>query len=168
MLVSYRFNGFLDDIYATLVVRLHHTRDFERDQLWRYAADFKTTMGKQLQLGVKLTRRAEGAGELEVYFDPTISTQEKIIFSHYVHEHLLQNARDVERLRHYICPHCGTPVENRDERLDAWLQTRPPEAGLAGRIKALVRKSEAPTIVCTDCEKRVPLWDDLRAVLRQR
>ncbi len=25
MLVSYRFNGFLDDIYATLVVRLHHT-----------------------------------------------------------------------------------------------------------------------------------------------
>ena len=26
VLVSYRFNGFLDDIYATLVVRLHHTR----------------------------------------------------------------------------------------------------------------------------------------------
>jgi hypothetical protein len=25
VLVSYRFNGFLDDIYATLVVRLHHT-----------------------------------------------------------------------------------------------------------------------------------------------
>ncbi len=68
VLVSYRFNGFLDDIYATLVVRLHHTRPFEQDQLWRYAADFKTLTGKQL--GVKLTRRAEGAGELEVYFDP--------------------------------------------------------------------------------------------------
>jgi hypothetical protein len=55
-------------------------------------------------------------------------------------------------------------VENRAvamKRLDAWLQNCPPEAGLAGRIKALVRKSEAPTIVCTDCEKRVPLWDDL-------
>jgi hypothetical protein len=87
VLVSYRFNGFLDDIYATLVVRLHHTRDFDRDQLWRYAADFKTTIGKQLPLGVKLTRRAEGAGELDVYFDPSISTQEKIIFSRYVHEH---------------------------------------------------------------------------------
>ena len=68
VLVSYRFNGFLDDIYATLVVRLHHTKPFEQDQLWRYAADFKTLTGKQL--GVKLTRRAEGAGELEVYFDP--------------------------------------------------------------------------------------------------
>ena len=164
VLVSYRFNGFLDDIYATLVVRLHHTRDFDRDQLWRYAADFKTTMGKQLQLGVKLTRRAEGAGELEVYFDPSISTQERIIFSRYVHEHLLENARDVERLRYYICPHCGTPVENRAvamRKLDAWLQNRPPEAGLAGRTKALVGKSEAPTIVCSECEKRVPLWDDL-------
>ena len=68
MLVSYRFHGFLDDIYATLVVRLHHTKPFQQDQLWRYAADFKTLTGKQL--GVKLTRRAEGAGELEVYFDP--------------------------------------------------------------------------------------------------
>ena len=54
-LVSYRFNGFLDDIYATLVVRLHHTEPFQHDQLWRYAADFKTLTGKLL--GVKLTRR---------------------------------------------------------------------------------------------------------------
>jgi hypothetical protein len=47
------------------------------------------------------------------------------------------------------------------KKLDAWLQNRPQEAGLAGRTKALVRKSEAPTIVCAECEKRVPLWDDL-------
>ena len=107
VLVSYRFNGFLDDIYATLVVQLHHTRPFQQDQLWRYAADFKTLTGKQL--GVKLTRRAEGAGELEVYFDPTIAMEEKIIFSKYVHEHLLQKAHEVVRLRHYVCPHCGTP-----------------------------------------------------------
>ena len=42
VLVSYRFTGFLDEIYATLVVRLHHTEPFQQDQLWRYAADFKT------------------------------------------------------------------------------------------------------------------------------
>lgn len=149
VLVSYRFNGFLDDLYATLVVLLHHTRDFERDRLWRYAADFKTTLGQRLQLGVKLTRRAEGAGELAVYFDPAILTQEKIIFSRYVHEHLLQNGQEVERLRHYVCPHCGTPVENRSvamRRLEAWLQDRKPEP---------------PTILCVGCEKRVPLWEDL-------
>jgi hypothetical protein len=39
---------------------------------------------------VKLTRRAEGAGELEVYFDSAIPLEEKIIFSRYVHEHPLQ------------------------------------------------------------------------------
>jgi small GTP-binding protein len=149
VLVSYRFNGFLDDLYATLVVRLHHTRDFDCDQLWRYAADFRTTTGGRRQLGVKLTRRAEGAGELAVYFDPAISTQEKIIFSRYVHERLWQNAKDVERLRHYVCPHCGTPVENRSvamKRLEAWMQNRQPEQ---------------PTILCVECEKRVPLWDEL-------
>ncbi len=67
VLVSYRFSGFLDDIYATLVVRLHHTASFAHDQLWRYAADFRTLTGKQL--GVKLTRRADGMGELDVYFE---------------------------------------------------------------------------------------------------
>jgi small GTP-binding protein len=140
VLVSYRFNGFLDDVYATLVVKLHHMQSFERDELWRYAADFKTLTNKQL--GVKLTRRAEGAGELEVYFDPTIPPEEKIIFSKYVHEHLRQKARDVERLRHYVCPHCGTPVGNREV--------------------AMKKLHEGKrSVVCIECEQRVPLWDEL-------
>ena len=33
-LVSYRFNGFLDEIYATLVVQLHHTKPFTQVQIW--------------------------------------------------------------------------------------------------------------------------------------
>ncbi len=46
--VSYRFHGFLDDIYATLVVRLHYDPMTVNDELWRYAADFRTLTGKQL------------------------------------------------------------------------------------------------------------------------
>ena len=145
VLVSYRFNDFLDDIYATLVVRLHHTKTFDKDELWRYAADFRTTTGKKLQLGVKLTRLAEGAGELDVYFDPAIATEEKIIFSRYVHEHLLQNAKDVVRLRHYVCPHCGTPVGNRDVAMK----------------KLEEGKQDIPCINCDDPKKRIPLWDRL-------
>jgi small GTP-binding protein len=140
VLVTYRFNGFLDDVYATLVVRLHHTRPFKQDQLWRYAADFKTLTERQL--GVKLTRRAEGAGELEVYFDPTIPMEEKIIFSTYVHEHLLKSGRDVVRLRHYVCPHCGTSVGNREV--------------------AMKKLEEGKKdILCVNCEKRIPLWDPM-------
>ncbi|SEH41863.1 TIR domain-containing protein [Magnetospirillum fulvum] len=143
VLVSYQFNGFLDDIYATLVVRLHHTAPFDQDQLWRYAADFKTLTGKQL--GVKLTRRAEGAGELDVYFDPAIPNEEKIIFSKYVHEHLLQNAQDVVRFRHYVCPYCGTPVGNRDIAMQRLNEG----------------KSDIACVKCDDPNRRVPLWDVL-------
>jgi small GTP-binding protein len=140
VLVSYRFRGFLDDIYTTLVVRLHHTKPFRQDGLWRYAADFRTLTGKQL--GVKLTRIAEGAGELEVYFDPAIPLEEKIIFSRYVHEHLLKKGQDVVRLRHYVCPHCVTPVGNREV--------------------AMKRLGEGKKdIVCVSCENRVVLWDEM-------
>jgi hypothetical protein len=106
---------------------------------------------------VKLTRRAEGAGELEVYFDPAIPVEEKIIFARYVHEHLLSKAQEVVRLRHYVCPHCGTPVGNREiamTRLESWL------AGVAG-VGPGSRKAEKPSILCVQCEKRVPLWDEL-------
>ncbi len=58
----------LDELYATLVVRPRHSDAFAQHQLWRYAADFKTNAGKQL--GIKLTRRAPGVGDPEVYFDP--------------------------------------------------------------------------------------------------
>jgi small GTP-binding protein len=143
MLVSYRFHGFLDEVYASLVVRLHHTKPFQQDQLWRYAADFKTLTGKQL--GIKLTRMGEGSGELSVYFDPTIPVEEKIIFAKYVHEHLLQNAKNVERMRHYVCPHCGTPAGNREVTMK----------------KLAEGKKDIPCINCDDPGKRIPLWDDM-------
>ena len=135
VLVSYRFSGFLDDIYATLVVRLHHTKSFDQDQLWRYAADFRTQTGKQL--GIKLTRLGEGAGEIEIYFDPNISLEEKIIFARYVHEHLQQKAEGLKRLRYYVCPHCGTPVGNREvamNRLEDWLQGRSTSLGKTEQV----------------------------------
>jgi len=161
VLVSYRFTGFLDEIYATLVVCLHHTKPFQQDRLWRYAADFRTFLGRQL--GVKLTRRAQGVGILEVYFDLAVSMEEKILFSKYVHEHLLMHALEVERVRHYVCPHCGTPVANREvamKRLDDWLQNRPTEPNTPPWFK--FRKSkEEPSIICSECEKRVPLWDSM-------
>lgn len=160
VLVSYRFTGFLDDIYATLVVRLHHTRSVEQDRLWRSAADFKTVTGSQL--GIKMTRRAEGAGEIEVYFDHEISLEQTIIFSKYVHEHLIRNARDVVRLRHYVCRHCGTPVQNRElamDRLVAWLEQKP-AASRSFLHRWRVRPGR-PTIICVGCERQVPLWDKL-------
>ena len=77
VLVSYVFNGFLDEVDATFVLNLQHVKPFQSDVLWRYAAGFKTLTTKQL--GVKLNRRAEGTGELEVDFDPTIPIEETMV-----------------------------------------------------------------------------------------
>jgi hypothetical protein len=158
--VSYRFDGFLDDIYATLVVRLHHTDPFQQHRLWRYAADFRTHTGKQL--GIRQTRHGEGAGEIEVYFDPAITIEEKIIFAKYVHEHLSQKAKNVRRLRYHVCPHCGTPVGNREvaaRKVDEWLADERSKPSKSRRLT--FSKPKEPTIVCANCEKRVPLWDKM-------
>jgi hypothetical protein len=136
--VTYGFTGQLDEIYSTLIVRLRHTPAFDKYQLWRFAADFKTLAGKRL--GLKMTKQGEGAAEIAIYFGPGIPEDTKVTFIRYVHEHLRAKAQDIVRLRHYVCPHCDTPVENRKT---AWERLN------AGKLN----------ILCVKCEKRVPLWD---------
>jgi small GTP-binding protein len=136
--VTYSFSGNLEEVYASLVVRLHYTAAFERDQLWRFAADFRTP-GKK-RAGFKMVNCGEGKGEITVYFERGTPDDTEVTFIRYVHDHLLSRSHDVVRSRHYVCPSCGTPVENR----------------LAVQ-KRLSRGQ--PDIPCSDCEKRVPLVD---------
>ena len=44
--VSYAVQGYLDDIYATLVVKLADSESFKLKELWRDAADFVTLAGE--------------------------------------------------------------------------------------------------------------------------
>jgi DNA-directed RNA polymerase subunit RPC12/RpoP len=136
--VTYEFTGHLDEIYATLVVRLHHTPAFDSDQLWRFAADFKTPEGKRL--GIKMIKKADGTATLTIYCEPTSSEDAKVTFIRYVHDHLKAKASSVKRTRHYICPLCSAPVENSRAVTERLLR------GLTD-------------IVCADCENRVPLND---------
>ena len=79
-------------------------------------------------------------------------------------KHLLQHARDVERLRHYVCPERGTPVGNHEvamQRLTDWLRGRPPQPEATGFFKLRQKKEETPSIICVGCEQRVPLWDEM-------
>ncbi len=138
VLVTYQFNGPIDEIYATLVVRLHHTAAFEKDRLWRFAADLKTPGGQRL--GLKMTKKPEGNAELQVYFEPGISNDVQVTFIRYAHEHLMLKAQEVVRLRHYVCPYCHAQVENRKA------------------IQNRLREGKKD-ILCVECEKRVPLWD---------
>ncbi len=102
VLVTYRFDGPADEIYATLVVRLHHTAAFRSTDLWRSAADFETATGQKL--GFTMKPEGEGTSLLEVYFEPEVDENSRVLFLRYVHEHLLQQGKNVVRLRRYFCP----------------------------------------------------------------
>ncbi|MGH7946647.1 MAG: DUF4365 domain-containing protein, partial [Opitutaceae bacterium] len=158
VLVTYRFDGPTDDIYATLVVRLHHTVAFESTDLWKSAADFKTQMGAEL--GFTLTRETEGTSRMEVYFEPDVDPNSRVLFLRYVHDHLTQHAQNVVRLRHYACSNkkcdvCGEPFTE----------------------QAKIDKALAPggkgKVFCCDCGKPILLRDpieekfDSRAVKEQ-
>src|SRR5215471_15019789 len=86
------------------VVRLHHTVAFESTDLWKSAADFKTQTGSKL--GFTLTREGEGTSLLEVYFEPGVDENSRVLFLRYVHEHLMQHGQNVVRLRRYFCLKC--------------------------------------------------------------
>ncbi|HEX4607924.1 MAG TPA: hypothetical protein VH092_06950, partial [Urbifossiella sp.] len=66
LLMTFRFEGHLDEIYATLIVHLHHTDPFEYKQLWLDAADFVSIAEERI--GLKMTRN-EGRGEITVFAD---------------------------------------------------------------------------------------------------
>lgn len=100
-LVTYRFSGPIDDIYATLVVRLLHTTAFTKHHLWKDAADLRTQLGEDL--GFKLIREAEGVVRLEVYFQPSVDDNSRLVFLRYIHDHLSNTGTNLVRLRHYFC-----------------------------------------------------------------
>jgi len=135
--VTYQFSGPLDEIYSTLVVRLHYTVTFEKDHLWRNDADFKTLEGQRIS--IKLTKKSGGVGELGISFEEGIPDVAKLMFIRYVDHHLNEKAQDIVRVRHYSCPHCTTPVDPENARL---------------RLNR-----EEKDVRCTVCFGQVPLVD---------
>ncbi|MGO8926273.1 MAG: TIR domain-containing protein [Limisphaerales bacterium] len=144
VLVTYRFDGPADDIYATLVVRLYSTLAFQNMELWRSAADFQTQTGQKL--GFTLTPESEGTSLLEVYFEPDVDGNSKVLFLRYVHDHLTHMAQNVVRLRRYFCG---------NKKCDAFGQAFGDQAKIA---KALAPGGKG-RVFCPDCGKPILLRD---------
>ncbi|MES2657208.1 MAG: DUF4365 domain-containing protein [Verrucomicrobiota bacterium] len=115
--VVYRFTGPLEEIYCTLVVRLHYSGLFSGTKLYRQAADFRTATDK---LAALTMRESAERGVLDVYFGDKLDADVQAAFQQFVHDHLMAKAKDVERLRNYFCPKCGQEAKDR-ETLDALL-----------------------------------------------
>lgn len=139
---SYRVQGYLDEIYATLVVKLAHNAAFTIENLWRDAADFKA-LGQNKRMGLHLTRESGGWGTISIYFDKELSAREQIIFANYIHTHLRTSCQQLTRQRNYVCEKCGE-VKNSSPAL----------------LRKLERDGEQARAACDNCDHPILLWDD--------
>lgn len=146
VLVTYRFDGQTEEIYATMVVRLHHTMAFEDTELWKSAADFRTPT--RATLGFTLIRETEGTSRLEVYFEPKVAIDFRVLFLRYVHDHLSMHARNVKRLRHYFCG---------NNKCDANCQP----FGDQAKIDRALSPGGRGILFCPDCGKPIVLRDQI-------
>ncbi|UCH95665.1 MAG: DUF4365 domain-containing protein [Candidatus Aminicenantes bacterium] len=138
VLVTYGFTGMPEEVYTTLVVRLYYTHEFDKEQLWKDAADFKSAAEKRV--GLQMTKKKDDTAEIKVYFEAGIPVDTRVSFIKYIHEHLQKRAKEVTRVRSYVCPYCDTPLENRKA------------------IKIRLEKG-FKDIICGACEERVTLID---------
>jgi GTPase SAR1 family protein len=111
VIVTYRFSGLVDLLYASLVTRLHLSDAFETVDLWANAADFAGPTGGRS--GIRLTRQKDGRGAIEIgYHAGAPPIVEQVLFTGYIHDHLQRAAHDVERVRVYRCPACDTAIDS--------------------------------------------------------
>lgn len=141
--VVYRFTGPLEEIYCTLVVRLHYSGLFSGTKLYRQAVDFATATGK---LAALTLRESGERGELDVYFGDKLDADVQAAFQQFVHDHLMAKAKGVERLRNYFCPKpkCGKAALDRNA-IDA----------------ARATKKKGAKIFCAHCGAGIPVDDVL-------
>jgi GTPase SAR1 family protein len=140
--VIFRFEGPVENIYATLIVRLTRSDRFTRIDTWQSAARFAAEEGT---CTIALKFEVEAEAELLIGYDRVPDDIRKQ-FERFVHTHLERRATPgtIARERQYSCPDC-TGVAFTPEMVR--------QVNRRGRL----------SILCPVCEKRAPLWDDYDA-----
>ena len=136
--VVFRFEGPVENVYATLIVRLTRSNRFTRVDSWQSAARFAADVG---MCTVALKYDGEGKAELWIGYDRVPDALRKQ-FERFVHVHLDRRATpgSVTRERQYSCPHDGT-------------------AFTAEQVQRVLRLGRLD-IRCPVCENTVSLRDD--------
>ena len=110
--VIFRFEGPIQNIYATLAVRLSHSGLFVKKDLWKNGATYTTRMGGIY--GLFLENIAEGLAELTLFFEQGAREEISFHFEEYVAVHLQRRALPgtIQRRRIFVCPDCGTSLND--------------------------------------------------------
>jgi class 3 adenylate cyclase/GTPase SAR1 family protein len=108
--VIFTFEGPILSVYATLAVRLSHSRIFKRKEMWKNAATFSG--GINGTCGIFLRETTEGSGELTLFYDAAATEETKFQFEEYVSSHLLRRAlpETVNKRRVITCRSCHEAV----------------------------------------------------------
>lgn len=137
--VVFTFDGDLSSIYATLAVRLSHSRLFQRGPMYRNSASYRASAGGMC--GMAIHEIAEGRAELALFYEdaqPIVRRQ----FEAYVVEHLDQRAAAdtvfMRRVRR--CEPCNYAID------DEVVQRR------LGRGMT--------TVTCQICDAVIPILDE--------
>jgi GTPase SAR1 family protein len=136
--VVFRFEGPIENVYATLIVRLARSERFARIATWQSAARFAADQG---ECTVFLKSDGEGRAELWIGYD-AVPDFLRLRFERFVHTHLDRRATPgtVTRQRQYSCPDDNT-------------------AFTAEQVER-VRERGRGSILCPVCENRILLRDN--------
>ncbi len=106
------FDGPVQSVYATLVVRLGHSGLFttKRVEMWRNAAVFTARTGGKCGLFVQ--EFAEARGRFVLFFADRVGAETRYHFEEFVLDHTKRRALvdSVELVRVFVCGRCGEPV----------------------------------------------------------
>jgi WD40 repeat protein/class 3 adenylate cyclase len=109
--VEFGFEGPVENLYTTLVVKLYYGGIFKLKKLWKNAAEFLNAR-KQV-CGFQLQHEGEGQGMLKVFYADGVRDDDKALFLKIIADHFKEKRVEVRRQRIYRCPHCGESVRDR-------------------------------------------------------
>ena len=115
--VSYRVSGAVENVYASLVVQLGYTDEFQRDQQrWQNHAQFE--IAKKQICGFRQASEGEGEIELVLYYSKAVPTKKRELFQATFERFLRRLQVDVKRIPVVDCTKCArrqprsTVIEN--------------------------------------------------------
>lgn len=145
--VEFAFEGPIENLYTTLVVKLYYGSLFRLKKLWKNAAEFLNARDRVC--GFQLHSEGDGRGVLKVFYAEGVSDDDKALFLKIVSDHFKEKRVTVRRERVYVCPHAGCRELVRDRNA----VRRALERGI----------KEIP---CLYCFKQILLLDALETLYR--
>ena len=115
--VSYRVSGAVENVYASLVVHLGYTDEFQRDQQrWQNHAQFE--IAKKQICGFRQATEGEGEIELVLYYSKAVPAKKRELFQATFERFLRRLQVEVKRIPVVDCTKCArrqprsTVIEN--------------------------------------------------------